>query len=282
MLKLQDLPPEEMNEVVRRAGEMYDRESTENRERKATVDAAEEMGIPAEYMERAAAVVHAERVEKIQTKRRNRNRALAAGAGALVAVGVASMMVGVRPVPSNTTVVTATSVSAPPLVFDFNTPSAQGQWTLDRNPGTDASLSFVSEPQLGNVARISVRQFGTQNGVPHRADFETLSVPSSLSGYRNVRFHVSGSGLQQVRLYLEKSDTERWRSPAVTIARDWTPVSLSLDSFDYQTRRSPSGSWQRASYRAPDTARRISFKFGDFMNPASARGEVSIDELVFE
>lgn len=286
MLKTQDIPPEELSEVVRIAGEMQDRESAETRQRKATVDAAEEMGIPAEYMERAAAEVHARRVEAIQAKRRRRNVIIATVAAAAGLGLGATTLIGVSraPVSPPPPQVVAAPSPVSPLRFDFNTAESQRQWTLDRNAGTEATVSFETEPQRGGIAVIRVQKFGTGagSGARHRADFDTINAPPSLAGYQSVSFRMSGKGLQFARLYLEKSSTERWRSPAVPITSDWAARNLNMTSFEYQTRRSASDAWRGQEFRAPDQVQRLSFKLGDFMNPKDARGEVAIDDLQFE
>ena len=86
MLRMKDVPPDQMAEVVRVAGELYDAEQAQTQERRATVAAAAEMGLPNEYLDCAASAVHARHVEQIATPRRRRV-GLLAGIAVAVALG---------------------------------------------------------------------------------------------------------------------------------------------------------------------------------------------------
>src|SRR5262245_21890563 len=118
MLRLKDVATEQMPEVVRLASELYEQERGEivaAGERQAAVEAAAEVGLPPEYLERAAELLHARRVEQIHQRRR-RSRTLWAALG--VALGLwGGWSVLHRPPPA-------------PARYDFNQAPAR-QWTLD-------------------------------------------------------------------------------------------------------------------------------------------------------
>lgn len=257
MLRVKDLPPEEMQEVVRVAGELYDREHAEARERKATRDAAEEMGIPPEYLERAAVEVHARRVEKVQRTRRRSRIAVATIAAALAIGGGWRVL---NPPPPT------------PLVDTMRT--ASQRWTRDVNPQSEAILRFE-----GDAAVIRVERFAPNAENTFYANLETRDGSKSLTGFRTASFRVRGTGLGQVRFDLENGN-ERWRSPALPVTGEWQTHRIPLDQFERQTRQG--GRWRTVSYRAPGTVRNFSFKVGDFINDIRSKGEVAIDDLRFE
>lgn len=259
MLRLKDVPPEEMAEVVRVAGALYDRESAEARERKATIDAAAEMEIPVAYLERAAAEVHARRVEQVRRRRRRRNGALATLAAA-VAIGGGWRVLH----------------PPPPAAWTLDT-GAPAAVTLVKNDQTRAATTVQD-----GAATLRVERFGKEANGDYYANL-TMEPPSTLAGYQTVRLRVRGEGgLRQARFYLENGPTERWRSPAIALTGDWQTVTLRLERFERQTRAEAGGNWRVAAYRAPGGVRQLSLKVGEFMNDVSARGEAAVDDVRFE
>lgn len=256
MPRLEQMPPEDMPEVVRRAALLHQQEQDDAQERRATVDAAAEVGLPPESLERAAQEVHAARVVQIQTRRRRRG-------GALATLGIALALTGGwavthRPPPA-------------PAAYQLAAP-AEG-WHLEQDAGSQATLTTSREG-----TRIQVARFGA--GQPF-VNLDSKNVPPTLSGFRTVTFRVRGSGLPQIRLYLENGQ-ERWRSPALPVSATWQTQTLPLTEFDRQTRRSASDGWRREGYRAPSAVERLSFKLGSFVNPPTARGAVEISGLEFK
>jgi hypothetical protein len=274
MSRLEQLSPEEMPEVVRIASQLYEQDRTrdaEAQERQAYVDAAKEVDLPPEYMERAAAELQARRIEQVRRRRRVRKGALATLGAIVVLAGV--WQVTHQPPPS-------------PSLSHF---TAQ-QWQLDANPETKANVTFQN-PDTGalvvngrnNVAVIHVDRF-----VPSASDgqyfvnLNTVGTPPTLSGYRTVSFFAKGNGLSTIRLYLEAGAAERWRSPALQVTGDWRQQTVDLNQFDYQTRASDSAPWKRSgAFRQPDHVDRLSFKVGSYMNEVTAHGDVALDSLEF-
>ncbi len=142
MLRMKDVPPDQMTEVVRVAGELYDEEQAQTQERRATVAAAAEMGLPKEYLDRAAALVHARRVEQIG-KRRRRNAGLMVGVGLAAVLGGGWFVTHPRP--------------AAPVVYNFQNPSQQ--WNQESNPESRADVRFAD-----GAATLHVDHFGMPAG----------------------------------------------------------------------------------------------------------------------
>lgn len=267
MLRLKDLPPEEMSEVVRLASEIQDRETDTAREHRATVDAAAEVGISEEYLERAAAEVHARRVAAITEKRRKRRTAVAAGA-VLVGVGLigGGLVVSRKaPLPPR---------SAPPAAVAVSVDAA----TLERTAGVQASLAQNNSESVLTVARFTRDSSGTYN-----ANITLAPPKPSLAGYRTANFTLRGTGgLKQIRLDIQNGPTERWKGPLIAVPADKKNVSVSLRDFTYQQRDSSGAPWRSKSYRAPGDVTRLGFKTGDTVNPFTASGSVSVGDLRFE
>jgi hypothetical protein len=259
MLRLKDVPPEEMAEVVRVAGALYDRESAEARERKATIDAAVEMEIPEAYLERAAAEVHARRVEQVRRKQQRRGGVLVA---LVAAVGIGGGTLFLR--------------TPPPAAWTLDT-GAPAVVTLDKNAQTRA-VTTVED----GATTLWVERFGKEADGDYYANL-AMEPPPTLSGYQTVRLRVRGEGgLRQARLYLENGPTERWRSPAIALTEDWRTVTLPLHRFERQTRAQAGGNWRVTTQRAPGSVRQLSLKVGEFMNDVSARGKAAVDDVRFE
>lgn len=258
MLRMKDVPPDQMAEVVRVAGELYDAEQAQTQERRATVAAAAEMGLPKEYLDRAASVVHARRVEQIATQRRRR-AGLLVGIGVAVALGGGWFVTHPRP--------------AAPLAYSFQ-PS---QWTQESDPASKAAVTFANGAATLHVDHFAVPAGGDQFFV----NLNTKDVPSTLAGYRTVSFRAQSAGLPNVRLYLENAD-ERWRSANLSVPSGGQVFRLNLDQFDHQTRDPAAGKWRKAGASAPGHVEQLSFKVGYYVNNADAHGDVQISDLRFQ
>ena len=259
MLRLKDLPPEEMNEVVRVASELHDRETTETRERQATVAAAEEVGIPEEYMERAAAEVHARRVAVAQEKRRKRRTTIALIA-AFVAIGGG--------------VAVTFNASSPPAAVTASVASA----ILERSEGVDATLT-----REGSETILTVNQFAPDSSGVYNANISLAPPQASLSGFSRANFTLRGTGgLKQIRLDIQNGPTERWKGPLINVPNEKTPVSLSLREFTYQERSSSSAPWKSQGYRKIGNVTRMGFKTGEAVNSRDATGSVAVGDIRFE
>lgn len=260
MLRMKDVPPEQMAEVVRVAGELYDEEQAQTQERRATIAAAEEMGLPKEYLDRAAVVVHARRVEQSGRGRR-RKVGLLAGVGVALVLGGGWVVTHPRP--------------AAPVTYNFQNP--QQQWTQESNPEASARATFKNA-----TATIHVDRFGVPPGSDQFfVNLNTKDVPNTLAGYRTVSFRVHGRGLPNLRLYLENG-SERWRSPNLSVTPNGQVFRINLSQFDHQTRDTSMGKWRKAGSSAPDYVEQLSFKVGYYINNADAHGDVQVSDLRFQ
>ncbi len=263
-------PEREMDAVLDRARRLFEREET-SLDRRAALAAAEELGIPPDYLERAAAELHAERAARIHTRRRRRNLLLWAGS-ALVLLGAVAW---------GGSALTREEARPPVAVAAVAEPRTG--WTLSHNPESRATL--VSAERDGRaVPAVRVEAFASPAGDADGffANLDSATGPLNLAGYDQVAFDVRGAGLPVVRLYLEASATERWRSPALPVTADWTAQTIPLDRFERQTRTGPSAPWRTVAYRAPARVERLSFKLGGFINEVTARGEIVIDAVRVE
>lgn len=274
MLRLDNIPPEEMPEVVRVASELYEKDrerEAEAAERQATVQAAAEVGLPEEYLHRAAAELHARRVEQVKQRRRRRNGLLAVG-GAVLALGTAAIVDSQL----RQSAPTPTSITQPARSgLVLSSPFSPTHWNLNSNSGTQATVTFQND-----TAVIHVDRFAPDAKNQYFANLNTLDGPKNLAGYRTASVWVKGS-LPQVRLYLENGN-ERWRSLPIPVEGQERLVRLDLNDFEYQTRPDRNATWQKESYKPPETVETMSFKTGWFVNDANASGEVSLRDLRFE
>ncbi|HLV80411.1 MAG TPA: hypothetical protein VKT32_09015 [Chthonomonadaceae bacterium] len=267
MSRLEQISPEEMPKVVQIASQLYEQDRTkeaEAQERQAYVDAAKEVDLPPEYMERAAAELQTRRIAEVKQRRRVRNGVLATLGGVVALAGL--WKVTHRP-------------PEPPTVYHF----AAQQWRLDVNPETKANVTFQSVDGRENVAVLHVDQFTPRaSDGQYFVNLDTTQTPRSLASYRTASFFVRGDGLNTVRLYLEAGPTERWRSPAIPATDAWQQQTVDLKQFDHQVRPSASAPWQRAdASQQPDRVEKLSFKVGSYMNDASAHGDIALDDLEF-
>ncbi len=261
MRRFDDLEPDEMPEALRGAVRDREREQEREMERAAMQEAATEMGLTPEHLDRAAADAHARRVAEVRRGRRIRN-AVIAGVVALLAAGA-----GYR----------ALNPPAPePTAYTFA--SASQGWVGEHNPLTVARLRAE-----GGRGVVEVERFVAEGDGRYWANLNTSAVPASLDGYREVSLRVRGDGgLPRVRLFLENGPTERWRSPDVPVGRDWSTVRFRLDQFEHQTRDHSGAPWRSRRGGTPDGVTGVSIKVGQPFNTPDARGRVEVDDLRIE
>ena len=267
MARLESLSQEEVGDVMELAARMYEEEQAAAEETYAIEDlknAAEELDIPPEYVDRAAELWQTRKVAQ-QRQRRQRMIFVTAGLGLFLLLG------GVW---------RATHPPAPPPLQHETFEAAPAQtWTLRQNAETDATLQFGAGEQ-GTAAVIEVERFGVRGtDGKYFANLESRQIPAHLGRYHKISFQVQGAGLDHIRLYLEAGD-ERWRSPVLPVTENWQTQQLSFRQFDYQVRAGDQ--WRTRRYRPPRQVERFSFKTGRTVNPQEAHGQVRIDEIRFE
>jgi hypothetical protein len=236
-------------------------------------EAALESGLDPELLARAEEeLARREQASAHATAQRRRRRRLAAvavvGALALGAAGLALAPVLSPPPPAQ-------------WIETFDAPGGARArpWALDTNPDTRATLSWHEEPGRGQVAVVRVDGFAPAQDGKYHVNLDGLLAPADASRYGEVAVDLKGS-LPTARVYLEAGTDERWRSPAISVQRDWTTHRLPLRSFERQQRHD--GAWRTVDWSAPDGVSQLSVKLGHFMNPPEATGELFVDALRFE
>jgi len=265
MSRLEQITPEEMPEVVRIASRIRDEEQEQadrNQEQKAFVDAAAEMDLPQEYLERAAGELH--QAQAVRAQRRSRTGRIALAAS-IVLVATAAIWAVMHTPPHQ------------PNVYQFSA----SFWKLNLNPKTAATVTFKDLDGRTGAAVIHVDKF-----VPRSTDgqyfvnLDATPTVSSFSHFRTTSFFIEGAGLANIRLYLEASGTERWRSPPVPISESWQQQNIDLSQYQHQSRETPSSPWHDAgANEQPGHIDKLSFKVGSYMNDVNASGDVAIDDL---
>ena len=260
MRRFDDLEPEEMPDVVGAAIRQAEHDRDREMDRAAYEQAAQEMGVSREHLDRAAAEMHSQKVEEIRRGRRLRNRVIAAVAAVAVVAG--GYWVLNPPAPD-------------PAEYRYESP-AQG-WTDAVNPRSVATAGAV-----GGRGVIQVERFVAESDGRYWANLNTTAVPESMRGRTEVSLRIRGDGtLRKVRLFLENGPNERWRSPDIAVGPEWRTVRLRLDRFEHQT-RDGGERWRTRGQDNPGDITQISLKAGHPFNPQDARGRVETDDLRIE
>lgn len=255
-----DLDP---HRVLQRAVVLQTLDDEASADRKAHAEAAQELGITPETLAAAESDLRAQQARLTSQARTRRNWLWRTGAfGLLLALAVTGAVV----------------VLDEPPVPPFTDELAEGanRWALTTNPGTAAAVRFANVPGHGQAAVVTVTRFQPDADGRFFANLETARGPAHWPTHGTVRFRLRGEGLATVRLFLEAGET-RWRSAAVAVPGNWREVELPLASFERQERRGET--WRVVGPGRPQEVLRMAWKFGQFMNPADARGEVWLDDL---
>jgi hypothetical protein len=267
MLKQSELSEEDQAEAFRRADALFRAESEQAQTARSAAQAAEELGIPQEYLDRAAAQLHAEKAEKIKAQNQKRR--------VLIAVGAAL-------VPATLAIFLMTRITAPPPPAVVAAQPLVAPFTLSLNATDDATTSLKnargSMTSTNNRYQLKIDGFQPQSG-NYQANLG-FPISSSLSGYETVSFSIQGSGISRVRLDLRDGGGVRWNSRPISLSSESQRVTVPLSELIRQMRVGES--WQAAPGGGPDGVKSLVFKFGKEINPPEAKGTVTISDVQFQ
>ena len=266
MLKQSELNPDEQAQVFARADALFREESEREQVATAAAKAAEELGVPQEYLDRAAAQFHAEKAAKILAQNQRKRVLMAIGLAAIPAALAIFLMTGLMQARQAPMVAAVMQVDAPPAV------------SLNSDPATTvgSNVNYTGEND-GKTFRLNLKGFTPVEG---RYTLN-LGFPTngSLRSYDKISFSVKSAGISNVRVDLREGQT-RWNSREISLSPQGQRVTL---RFDELNRQGQSGNeWSNERGDRPDSALALVFKFGSGVNPPDAKGTVEISDVRFE
>ena len=265
MLKQSELNPDEQAQVFARADALFREESERERTARSAAAAAEEMGVPQEYLDRAAAQFHAEKVEKILARNRRKRSALVIGAALIPALLFPFLIVQLtrqaQQIPSVAQVMVAP--------FSLSLAETDDATTHFRNVASTSTSA-------ANAYSLTIEKFTSGSGYFANHGFP---ITGSLQSYKKVSFTIASTGIPSTRVDLREGLT-RWNSRPISVSAAPQRVTL---NFDELHRQAQSGeTWTEAAGGGPDAARALVFKFGQDINPPDTKGTVTITDVQFE
>lgn len=278
--RLRQITPDQMPEVLQRAQELLRRE-TEHGEVEQTAAAAEELGVPRAYLERAADELlrDRERESRLSERqgrlhRRNKTALISTGIALAISLTLALSLVTVREGPSTAPTPPAQTaieeIAPPPAPVVVQPPPPPGGPFFEAF-GRDASSRWrLSAP---GEARVRVR-FDPEGGlrvtgyaVPGGAwRLTRVQGPPALGSRGSLGVTAGATPGGDLRLLLYGAGGERWVSGRVHLGAE-ASHRLALDQMEYQ-HRSGSGSWTPGQYRPPDFVDSLTVE----LTPPSGRG----------
>ncbi|MFM7188840.1 MAG: hypothetical protein ACKO14_13590 [Armatimonadota bacterium] len=258
MLKQTDIPAEDQAEVFRIADKLYREDEEHRRNADASAEAAGELGIPKEYLDRAAQELHLQRLDAVNRKR-NRNRVFVAA------------VIGVGLVTASILSVTLSRVPAPPSPVAMATASVTNVYDL-----SSASVRANSESKGSIIANNSGATLQIEQFVPDiKGDFygNILLPAGNVQEVEAINAQVAGNGIPNVRIDLEAGDV-RWKGP---VSPTGTSIAISAKEFQRQVRTG--SSWKNTAWQPPSGALKIAFKTGKTINDVSSRGTLTVTNV---
>lgn len=259
MSRLVQITPEEMPEVLRRAQLLQARESEEGFVEE-TVAAAEEVGVPRRYLERAADELVAEKqcrqvVTPLPLQRR-RSPGVAIVACIVAAIPAVLMLSYIR----SASPVTATlSPPLPPVVQVV----AEMPPPAPVAPGGGVFEEFTGDP----LSRWSVQPAGSGLSVESTPEGRLLRYrepagrlvrlvrlpgPPALANRHSLGISLEGKGVGSFRIVLRGIGPERWRSAPLTIGPGRTDIVAPISGLRYEVQTGQGGAWKPGEFRPPD------------------------------
>lgn len=255
MLKQTDIPAEDQAEIFRIADKLYREDEEHRRNADASAAAAAELGLPQEYLDRAAQELHVQRLEAVKAKRR---RFWIIPVIALAGIGVLGVVTLSRaPAPISPSVMSTGSVTN---IYDLS------EATVRANSESKGAISANS-----SAATLVIDQFVPDS----KGDFYgNIIVPAgNVREVEEVTAQVSGNGIPNVRVDLEAGDV-RWRGP---VSPTGIAVSISAKEFQKQVRQG--SNWKNTAWSPPSGKLRIAFKTGKSINDASTKGTLTVTNV---
>lgn len=255
MLKQTDIPAEDQAEIFRIADKLYREDEEHRRNADASAAAAAELGLPQEYLDRAAQELHVQRLEAVKAKRR---RTWIIPAIALAGIGVLGVVTLSRaPTPISPSVISTGSVTN---IYDLS------EATVRANSESKGSISASKDAATLQIEQFSPNQSGDFYG--------NIIVPAgNVREVEVVTAQVAGNGIPNVRVDLEAGDV-RWRGP---VSPTGTAVSISSKEFQKQVRQG--SNWKNTAWSPPSGKLRIAFKTGKSINDASTKGTLTVTNV---
>lgn len=256
MLKQTDIPAEDQAEIFRIADKLYREDEEHRRNANASAAAAAELGLPQEYLDRAAQELHVQRLEAVKAKRK-RFWIIPVIALTGISLMLITTFMSRAPTPISPRVMSTGSVTN---VYDLSTA------TVRANPESMGSISANS-----SAATLVIDQFVPDS----KGDFYgNIIVPAgNVREVEAVTAQVAGNSIPNVRLDLEAGDV-RWRGP---VSPTGTSVSISAKEFQKQVRQG--SNWKNTAWSPPSGKLRIAFKTGKSINDASTKGTLTVTNV---
>ncbi len=255
MLKQTDIPAEDQAEIFRIADKLYREDEEHRRNADASAAAAAELGLPQEYLDRAAQELHVQRLETVKAKRR---RIWIIPAIALVGISVVlTMTLSRAPSRISPGVMSTGSVTN---IYDLS------DATVRANPESKGSISTSKDAATLQIEQFSPNQTGDFYG-------NIIVSAGNVREVEAVTAQVAGNGIPNVRVDLEAGDV-RWRGPVSPIG---TSVSISAKEFQKQVRQG--SNWKNTAWSPPSGKLRIAFKTGKSINDASTKGTLTVTNV---
>lgn len=269
---LRHAPPQSMTDVVGRAAELQGLAERSQDERAAALAAAQELGIDSGYLDRAAGELQRERIDQVRAQRRQRRMVLGLlGGSVLAGLGAAAGLWRWQ------------SGKASPVVYSFDNEQDR-PWRLQKNPLSQAALSYPQDGDRGVVASVRVDRFANEpDGSEYFVNFDTAENPRNLEDYRQLSFDVRGNGLATLRVYLENIvESERYRSVPFQVTNAWQTYTVRFDTGMLERQTRTGRDWRVVQWKPVATITRISFKLGGFINDIASTGEIRIANVRIE
>jgi hypothetical protein len=253
-------------EVARIALELYERDRERDQDTRSLQDALKEMAVPPRYVE-----VARRQLEKEKLKRAGYGKKSFVWIYYVIAFGVLA---------GGLLLATFWSTLSPARPLNVGFANAFSHWTLEANPETAASFS-VEQDNGEAVGRITVDHFGSTISTPPRGNYaptdysvtlSTIQQSLDIHGLKTLSFRARGNGIRAFRLETTYSGSANWRSPRLTLSKDWQTYDLDL-THDGSDSPNP---WARF-----DGADHVSVVLDDQLNNHEERGTIDIGPLRF-
>lgn len=264
MLKHGEIPEADQNEVFQIADELLHVDTNQQAQANASRDAAAELGVSQEYLDRAAEELHLRRLEQLKVNRAKRR--LLWGAGIFVTTILVSMAVlfGIAANPVVPT--TLRSQTAPVNGGTVLLNPDLTQSTVRSNPESQGEITKTS-----SAITLQLNAFGLSTNKKYFANIVLDAI--NIKEFVGLSLNVSNTGIPNIRVDLEAGNT-RWKGP-VTLASGRNR----LVARDFQRQLNTPSGWKNTAWAPPAGNVSVVVKTGETINGLDAKGTLTVTDV---
>lgn len=270
MLKQGQIPEADQNEVFKIADELLHADSNQREQAIASRDAAAELGVSQEYLDRAAEELHLRRLEQLKVNRAKRRILWGTIVFAMTILVITAVFlstaVTLRASTNNSSTFNLRSQAATMNIGTVYLIPDLTQSAVRSNPESQGELTKTS-----SAITLQLDAFGLSANKKYFVNI--VLDPINVKEFVGISLNASNIGIPNIRVDLEAGNT-RWKGP-VTVASGRNK----LVARDFQRQLNTPSGWKNTTWSPPAGKVSVVVKTGETINGLNAKGTLTVTDV---